>query len=158
MNFFDNDAKTVDLVQYRYLLNRIVAESSFKDSLSEEDKLAKVLLFNIDFYSKYQQQEGLYKTNFILDFYADIKQDRNDIFQRQIIDLARIPKQVRKYLFKEYKDCYKFLDKDLKSNKLFVEVNSEEKPAEVVDNKTEINYVKNPQLPTIVLEESELGE
>ncbi len=132
MDYYKNNSRTEELEDYKKYLNKMVVDSSFKEKLSEDDKLAKVLLFNLEFYQTYNQHEHLVKTMMILDYYADVVQDRNDIFQRMMIDLSRVPKKVRKYLFKEYKVYNKTLDKVLKENKVFVEQKAQEENNTVV--------------------------
>ncbi len=130
MDYFNIDIKTRDLSEYEYYLNRVVKESYFKKEMSEDDKLAKVLLFNINFYRTYNFTTELVNTTMILDYYADVVQDRNDIFQRQIISLERIPKKIRKNLFKEFKECNKTIEKVLKNGGFTTEDAEENKIAQ----------------------------
>lgn len=134
MDYFKNNSNTMDCEKYKKYLRRMISDSSYKDKLEEEDKLAIVFLFNLEFYPIYNQEKAFVKTMLILNYYVDLVQDKNDLFQRQVLDFSRVPKQVKKYLFAEFKKYNKNVDKALKTNSLYKEDN----------NQQEINNIEFP--------------
>ncbi len=137
MNFDRTIRRTHSEFEYRYALNRVVSDNSIKEELSEEEKLAQILLYNLDHYSLYGNQDGLAYTYHVLYHYAKIEKDKNDMFGRWIINLSAIPDVVRKKLFRDYKtflqlvEAYikgdkKKLDKLNKSGKVVINGNSQD--------------------------------
>lgn len=101
MNYFRESRRCLDVSDYIFYLNKIVGDSTHKKYLNKNDKLAKILLFNLEHCFRYEEFEKFNYTLFVLDHFSKIVNDENDIFRRAILKLD-IPDQVAKMLINDY--------------------------------------------------------
>ena len=104
MKIYNTDKRTHGVYEYIHYLNRKVTATNLKERPDDDDKLARVLLFNLEHYSRYHQERGLIVTLYVLDHYAKVEQDKGDVFQRPIINLSAVPTKVRRKLYSEYRE------------------------------------------------------
>ncbi len=120
-------------------LSALVNQSKHKEKLSTEDKIAKVLLFNLEHYRRYEDEMKYTYSLMVLDHYSYLEPDEDDIFHREKF-ILKVPAKVRKVLFEEYKKEMESLklilengvneDGTLKLNKEDFQENNEELPQE----------------------------
>lgn len=125
MNIYKSNRRCYEIREYIQYLNKRIGEIKDKNKLTDEDKLAKILLFNLEHYSRYEQEKGMTFTLYILDHFTDIVKDENDIFQRRKIEF-HIPTKVKRNLFREYREYVKTVEMVVSA--------SEEELAEMIEN------------------------
>ena len=125
MDIYKSNRRCYEIREYIQYLNKRIGEIKDKHKLTDEDKLAKILLFNLEHYSRYEQAKGMTFTLYILDHFTDIVKDENDIFQRRKIEF-HIPTKVKRNLFREYREYVKAVEMVVSA--------SEEELAEMIEN------------------------
>lgn len=125
-DFYKRDRRSYPIEIYVKHLNQLVSESKKDNNLTEESKLARALLYNLEYSQRYMDENSLALSLYVLDSFAVIEKDQKDIFGREKLSLKNIPTKVKKFIIKEYENHLKDVDKSVKDIKnLFVEVESE---------------------------------
>ncbi len=109
------DRRVHSMFDYMTALNTFVGYNQDDAEKAEDVKLAKVLIFDIEFYSKIRDVERFEYISDVLDYYTKIVPNENDLFKRPIIEF-HVPENIRKSLFKSFVEFDKNRKLELKED------------------------------------------
>ncbi len=94
-----------DSYNYSRQLNTMVNDAKKKDrkEWTKEEKLAEMILFNLNYFRQYNLKPQMTYMMYVLDNYTHFEVDEKDILRRRVLVIDKIPAKVAKCIKEDYK-------------------------------------------------------